>query len=132
MYYTRSFANTAMVMFRNAIKWTIRSSPATSTITRLIQRSYSATKNSTAPAAGTASTTSDRVRLSYIDENKEIVKVELSRPSKLNSLDMPMFEAIASTAKKLQDDPSVRAVILCGEGRAFCTGLDVVRREVLE
>ena len=48
----------------------------------------------------------------------------LSRPSKLNSLDLPMFESIAETASILQQDKDVRVVIMSGEGRAFCTGLD--------
>eukprot|EP00588_Corethron_pennatum_P007340 CAMPEP_0194284926 /NCGR_PEP_ID=MMETSP0169-20130528/28917_1 /TAXON_ID=218684 /ORGANISM="Corethron pennatum, Strain L29A3" /LENGTH=235 /DNA_ID=CAMNT_0039030905 /DNA_START=267 /DNA_END=971 /DNA_ORIENTATION=+ len=45
----------------------------------------------------------------------------------MNSLDMPMFEAISSAGKKIKKSmPHVRAVILRGEGRAFCSGLDVV------
>jgi len=54
-----------------------------------------------------------------------IQNVVLSRPSKMNALDMSMFESIAAAAAQLRDDPSVRAIILSGEGRAFCTGLDV-------
>ena len=50
--------------------------------------------------------------------------MQLSRPQKLNSLDMPMFESIAECASMLQKDQKVRVVILSGEGRAFCTGLD--------
>lgn len=51
--------------------------------------------------------------------------VELSRPEKMNSLDLPMFKAIAETAVSLRDDQSVRAVILSGRGKAFCSGLDM-------
>ena len=54
-----------------------------------------------------------------------IAKVYLSRPEKLNALDLNMFEAIAAEAAKLKKDRSLRAVILSGRGRAFCTGLDV-------
>ena len=36
-----------------------------------------------------------------------------------------MFESIAATARALQTDRSLRAVVLAGNGRAFCTGLDV-------
>lgn len=54
-----------------------------------------------------------------------ICNVVLNRPEKLNAVDMKMFEAIAQTAADLRSDKSVRAVILRGEGRAFCTGLDV-------
>ena len=64
-----------------------------------------------------------RVRVEDLGDG--IKHVVLSRPSKLNSLDMNMFEAIAAAAANLHDDASVRAVILSGEGRAFCTGLDV-------
>jgi enoyl-CoA hydratase/carnithine racemase len=45
----------------------------------------------------------------------------------LNAVDLAMFEAIAETASNLRNDRSIRAVIIRGKGRAFCTGLDVVR-----
>ncbi|KAL9187076.1 hypothetical protein ACHAXT_010796 [Thalassiosira profunda] len=68
----------------------------------------------------------DRVRI--IPLGQGVVHVLLSRPEKLNSLDLPMFEAIADAASRLKTDPALstnlRAVILSGEGRAFCTGLD--------
>ena len=53
--------------------------------------------------------------------------VVFNRPDKLNALDLTMFEAIAKTASDLRTDRSLRVVILRGNGRAFCTGLDVVR-----
>jgi enoyl-CoA hydratase/carnithine racemase len=43
----------------------------------------------------------------------------------MNALDMPMFEAIADKCVSLKSNRSIRAVILSGSGRAFCTGLDV-------
>lgn len=55
----------------------------------------------------------------------EIAHVTLSRPDKLNALDMPMFEAIVKAAKRIRKDKTIRAVILSGEGKAFCSGLDV-------
>jgi enoyl-CoA hydratase/carnithine racemase len=54
-----------------------------------------------------------------------ICEVVLNRPDKLNACDMKMFQSIAEAASQLRDDRSVRAVIVRGEGRAFCTGLDV-------
>lgn len=57
-----------------------------------------------------------------------ILNVVLSRPNKLNSLDIPMFEAIAEAASRLRTDnelnKDLRVVIISGEGRAFCSGLD--------
>lgn len=54
-----------------------------------------------------------------------IMHVELNRPNKMNSLDLPMFKAICATALRLQKDASVRCVILSGKGKAFCSGLNV-------
>ncbi len=54
-----------------------------------------------------------------------IAFVTLNRPEKLNALDMPMFEGIRDTIKLLRKNKEVRAVIVKGEGKAFCSGLDV-------
>lgn len=64
----------------------------------------------------------DRVELEIKDQ---IAFVRLSRADKLNALDMPMFEAIIKAAKKVSRNKEIRGVILSGEGRAFCSGLDV-------
>ena len=53
-----------------------------------------------------------------------VAEVRLNRPEKLNALDAAMFDALVATGKALAADPSVRAIVLCGEGRAFCAGLD--------
>lgn len=59
-----------------------------------------------------------------IDDTTGIAEVILSRPDKLNSLDIPMFLAIQSALTTVKQE-KVRAVILHGEGRSFCAGLDV-------
>jgi enoyl-CoA hydratase/carnithine racemase len=64
---------------------------------------------------------SDRVTVTMVDG---VADVRLNRPDKLNALDPAMFAAIAETGAKLAADPSVRAVVLSGEGRAFSAGLD--------
>lgn len=53
-----------------------------------------------------------------------IATVRMSRPEKLNALDAEMFEALIRAAKQIMAQPSIRAVVLHGEGRAFCAGLD--------
>ncbi len=63
----------------------------------------------------------DRVKLN-IDQG--VAEVRLNRPDKLNSLDMAMIEAIVAAGRRIAEDNSVRAVVLSGEGRAFCAGLD--------
>jgi len=59
-----------------------------------------------------------------IDEHG-VADVALARPEKMNALDRAMFEALADTLKRLADEPGLRAVVLRGEGRAFCAGLDM-------
>jgi enoyl-CoA hydratase/carnithine racemase len=53
-----------------------------------------------------------------------VAEVRLNRPDKLNALDQAMFEALAESGRALAADRSLRAVVLSGEGRAFCAGLD--------
>lgn len=55
----------------------------------------------------------------------QVADVRLNRPEKMNALSMAMFEAISAAAQQIMRDRSVRAVVLSGEGRAFCAGLDL-------
>ena len=64
----------------------------------------------------------DRVK---IDINNGVADVRLVRSEKMNALDSKMFEAIAEAGAALADDKSVRVVVLSGEGKAFCAGLDM-------
>jgi enoyl-CoA hydratase/carnithine racemase len=66
----------------------------------------------------------DRIRLTIADG---VADVRLNRPNKMNALDPAMFKAIAETGAHLKENTGVRAVVLSGEGRAFCAGLDVDR-----
>lgn len=53
-----------------------------------------------------------------------VADVRLNRAAKLNALDQPMFEALTRAGDRIRADGSVRAVVLSGEGRGFCAGLD--------
>ncbi len=56
-----------------------------------------------------------------------IADVRLNRADKMNALDPEMFKVIAETGVRLKEDVAVRVVVISGEGRAFCAGLDVER-----
>ena len=64
---------------------------------------------------------SDRVSV-HIENG--IADVRLNRPEKMNAIDPAMFEGLCDTGRALAGEKSVRAVVLSGEGRAFCAGLD--------
>jgi len=65
---------------------------------------------------------SDRVT---IDLRDGVADVRLNRPDKINALDQAMFRALIETGIQISEEPSVRAVVLSGEGRGFCAGLDM-------
>jgi enoyl-CoA hydratase/carnithine racemase len=54
-----------------------------------------------------------------------IADVRLTRPDKMNALDPAMFAGIGAAIDALVDRTDVRCVVLSGEGRAFCAGLDM-------
>src|SRR6185312_2762642 len=53
-----------------------------------------------------------------------VARVRLNRPDKRNGLDLAMFEALIATGERIAGDRTVRAVVISGEGPAFCAGLD--------
>jgi enoyl-CoA hydratase/carnithine racemase len=63
----------------------------------------------------------ERVRVTMQDG---IATVTLARADKYNGLDWDMLQGLVGAAKSIHKDRSVRAVILHGEGKAFCAGLD--------
>ena len=64
---------------------------------------------------------SDRVSITV---DNGIADVRLNRPDKLNALDQAMFQGIVAAGEGLKGDAGVRVVVLSGEGRGFCAGLD--------
>ncbi len=64
----------------------------------------------------------DRVTLT-IDQG--VADVRLVRADKMNALDEAMFDALIETGTRLKTEGGVRAVVISGEGRAFCAGLDM-------
>jgi len=54
-----------------------------------------------------------------------VATVTMVRVDKHNALDQAMFEGLMDAAERLASDVSVRAVVLHGEGKSFCSGLDV-------
>lgn len=64
---------------------------------------------------------SDRMLVNVKDG---VADVRLNRADKMNALDLPMFEALVETGRALAAQREVRAVVLSGEGRGFCAGLD--------
>ena len=60
-----------------------------------------------------------------------VADVRLTRGEKMNALDPAMFEALADAGERLKTEPGLRAVVLSGEGRSFCAGLDTGSFQVM-
>lgn len=65
----------------------------------------------------------DRVTIAVGDDG--VAQVWLARADKLNAIDGPMVDALLAAGQALFDWRGVRAVVLAGEGRGFCAGLDL-------
>ncbi|MFM6931286.1 MAG: enoyl-CoA hydratase-related protein, partial [Novosphingobium sp.] len=68
-------------------------------------------------------TPQDRVAIT-IDE-AGVAHVRLIRSDKMNALDPDMFAALLNAGHLLHEAKGLRAVVLSGEGRSFCAGLDM-------
>jgi enoyl-CoA hydratase/carnithine racemase len=72
----------------------------------------------------------DRVAI-HLD-NEGVADVRLNRADKMNAIDSAMIEGILAAQDRLRAEPRLRAVVLHGEGRAFCAGLDISRFKNIE
>jgi len=61
-----------------------------------------------------------------LDVNSELgfATITLNRPDRLNSLSSDLLESLSETLDTVAADDAIRAVILTGAGRAFCSGAD--------
>lgn len=54
-----------------------------------------------------------------------VATITLSRPDKLNAFTVRMMEEMLDVLDRVDEDDSVRAAIVTGDGRAFCAGADL-------
>ena len=60
-----------------------------------------------------------------IESDGNIALLTLNRPEKLNAYTVQMGEAIVAAFREIQLDETIRAVIVTGAGRGFCSGVDL-------
>lgn len=58
-------------------------------------------------------------------DHNRVAVIELNRPERKNALIGPMFDELTAHVKSAGVDRNVGAVLLCGAGGAFCSGLDL-------
>jgi len=60
-----------------------------------------------------------------LEKEGPVAILTLNRPDKMNALSAEMRESLPQTLQEIQADDSVRALVLTGAGRGFCSGADV-------
>ena len=60
-----------------------------------------------------------------LEKDGPVAVLTLNRPEKMNAISADMRVAIPQALQEIQEDDSVRALILTGAGRGFCSGADV-------
>src|SRR5204862_1270390 len=59
------------------------------------------------------------------EERDGVAYITLNRPERLNALTFEIYRELTDTFYALRDEKHVRAVVITGAGRAFCSGGDV-------
>lgn len=67
-----------------------------------------------------------------IEIQDQVADVRLNRPEKMNAINGGMWQAIALAGERLGEDRGIRAIVLSGNGRAFCAGLDMASFQQME
>jgi enoyl-CoA hydratase len=60
-----------------------------------------------------------------LDIKNKIATVKINRPDKANSLDIAGWRELKYIFTKLNEEPAARVVIIRGEGKHFCAGMDL-------
>ena len=59
------------------------------------------------------------------DTETSVATITLNQPERLNALTFEVYKELRDTFQRLDTEPGVRAIIITGAGRAFCSGGDV-------
>ena len=61
-----------------------------------------------------------------LEKANGVAIVTINRPEKHNAMDLPFFREFGPRIDELSHDSEVKAIILTGAGRSFCSGIDLV------
>ena len=59
------------------------------------------------------------------DTETRVARITLNRPERLNALTFEVYDELRNTFRALDKEPEVRAIVITGAGRGFCSGGDV-------
>ena len=59
------------------------------------------------------------------EKKDHVATLTLNRPERLNAITVEMLDALEKALADADEDPEIRAIVLRGAGRGFCSGLDL-------
>ncbi|MEM7374440.1 MAG: enoyl-CoA hydratase/isomerase family protein [Bacteroidota bacterium] len=59
------------------------------------------------------------------DRQEAVVRVILNRPKSLNAFNRALLQEMKTAFQQISEDPTIKVVVLSGEGRAFSAGVDL-------
>jgi enoyl-CoA hydratase len=65
------------------------------------------------------------------EKGEMIAVLTLIRPDKLNAIDHVMLDELGHVQKRLSEDDATRVLVITGEGRGFCSGLDLTDKSLM-
>ena len=66
------------------------------------------------------------------EQTGAIARITLNRPEKLNAIDYQLGAELYAAFQRCEPDPSIRAIVLAGAGRAFCAGDELGRERTAD
>jgi enoyl-CoA hydratase/carnithine racemase len=63
--------------------------------------------------------------LLIVQQEERVLRLTLDRPEKRNALNSALCSALVEALNRADEDPSVGAILLTGNGKAFCAGMDL-------
>ncbi len=67
----------------------------------------------------------DSLETMKYETDGDLIRLTLDRPEVLNAVNYQGTQELHQAAQAIHDDPHARAVLIRGNGRAFCTGIDL-------
>src|SRR2546423_6516665 len=65
-----------------------------------------------------------------VSQEAGVLTLTLNRPEKLNAFNPEMHSLLRQAIERAADQADIRAVLLTGSGRGFCSGQDLAERDV--
>ena len=61
-----------------------------------------------------------------LEQHDRVLLIKLNRPDRLNAISRDMLDELSAKVVAADKDPDIRCIVLTGEGKGFCAGLDLI------